>query len=132
MDEIGTFGVRRPADKEELLQRLVDRESGAFPTMRDALVFAAALGWRRQMRIPFRESAGTIEYATLINRFGTEDLLMVMSFAETGDAQVLGANRLADRITIFEEFANGGLQKLDVLPDGAPGNLSGLLEAVDG
>lgn len=117
MHETGTFGVRRPADKEELLQRLVDRESGAFPTMRDALVFAAALGWNLKSRIPFQESAGTIEYATLINRFGTEDLINVLAYAEAHDPNILGDQYLRDRILIFEEFANGGLIHLSDGPD---------------
>lgn len=113
MTDPGGASVRRPADKSELMDSmLAAAPGGAFKTYRDAMVFAAALGLQRGRKSPFEASSGPIEFATMINRYGAEDLIDVIAFADTGDVDVLGQDRLPERLRIFEAYANGGLEVL--------------------
>jgi dnd system-associated protein 4 len=109
----GPRAVRRSSDKEELLRRLTDGTS-PFPTYRDALVFAAALGWNQRRRVPLKNAGGEpIRWATMTNRLGTEDVVDMVAAAHSGDPQILTAPRVNERISIFEEYANGGLEYLE-------------------
>lgn len=111
--EGGPRAVRRSTDKEELLKQLADKDS-PFPTYRDALVFAAALGWHQKRRVPLKNTGGEpIRWSTMTNRLGTEDLVDMLAAAATKDPQVLTAPRINERISIFEEYANGGLEYLE-------------------
>lgn len=105
----GFRDVRRPREMSDLLGELTDG-GHPFPTMRDALVFAASLGWARDKRVPFENSAEPIRWGTMTNRLGTEDLVNMLATAATEDPEVLAAGRESERLEIFEEYANGGLQ----------------------
>ena len=110
--DAGPQVVKRAADKDDVLKDLVDRGS-PFPTYRDALVFAAALGWHQKRRVPLGKAAGEpIRWSTMTNRLGTEDLVDMIATAASDDPQILTAPRLSERIKIFEEYSNGGLEYL--------------------
>lgn len=111
--DAGAQVVRRAADKDTVLKDLVDRGS-PFPTYRDALVFAAALGWHQKRRNELKDQATgePIRWSTMTNRLGTEDLVDMIAAAASDDPQILTAPRLNERIRIFEEYANGGLEYL--------------------
>lgn len=99
--------VRRPKDKEELLTTLVD-DDGPFTTFREALVFAAALGVASQRRVPFDQTSEAIPWEVFGN---TAAPTMDMIAAVTSDEiDILADDRIDDRMTIFEEYANGGLE----------------------
>jgi dnd system-associated protein 4 len=82
-----------------------------FPYYRDSLLFAAAVGFRQGMRVPFQDAAGDpIRYETLTAPGYSEALVnMIAINAEPGDPEILDDARLEERIKIFEEYANGGL-----------------------
>jgi dnd system-associated protein 4 len=105
--------VRRPSDKEEVLSILTAKENGSAPVfrqLRDAMVFAAALGWSKQRRAPFNKSGEPIRWDVASNRRGTELLVNLLAIASSpDDAEILGDDRFDDRILIFEEYVNGGL-----------------------
>src|ERR1035441_3584349 len=63
--KMATRRVRRPKDKEKLVQRLVD-EDKVFETYRDTLAFAAALGYAKSTRTAFELSPGRFEERLLI------------------------------------------------------------------
>lgn len=103
--------VRRPSDKHDVLDEL--SQDGPFETRRDVLVFAAALGFSRRRRVPFDSSDEPIRWDTMSNRLGTEVLVNMLSAATAAeDPQVLEDDRFVERILIFEEYANGGLEIL--------------------
>lgn len=110
----GFRDVRRPREMSDLLSELTDG-GRPFPTMRDALVFAAALGWARGKRVPFENSAEPIRWGTMTNRYGTEDLVNMLATSATKDPEILAAGRESERLQIFEEYANGGLQVIEHL-----------------
>lgn len=106
--------VRRPKDKEELIQRLVGGPDGPFGEIRDALTFAAALGFKEGRRVEFTGSGGDIRWETFKNRRGTEVLVGMVAVADR-DRDVVSENRFAEQIGVFEAYANGGLEFLQEL-----------------
>ena len=104
--------VRRPSDKQDVLDEL-SGEDGPFEALRDVIVFAAALGFSRGRTVPFDATGEPIRWDTMCNRRGTEVLVNMLSAATAADdPQVLEDSRFEERILVFEEYANGGLEIL--------------------
>lgn len=102
--------LNRPKDKDDLLQQLT--EQGPFHEYRDVLVFAAALGWYEGRRVPLGAKGEPIRWEVATNRRGTETLANMIGAAETGDPEIVSPAKFEERLTIFEEYANGGLERL--------------------
>ncbi|WP_091115475.1 DNA phosphorothioation-associated protein 4 [Geodermatophilus dictyosporus] len=104
--------IRRPKQHERLLQEL--RDEAGFPTFRDGLLFAAALGVRHERREPFTETAGDpIRYETLtVPAFAEAFVSMLAANEVPDDPEVMDDRRLEERVRIFEEYAHGGLSYL--------------------
>jgi dnd system-associated protein 4 len=103
--------VRRPKDKEQLFQNLVQDE-GIFDIYAHLLTFAAALGFSRNRREPFEHSGEPIAWEVFLNA-GHESFVNAIAAVRTGDLEILSYDRLADRLAVFEEYANGGLIELE-------------------
>lgn len=100
---------RRPAAHEQLLNELTGKD-GPFRAMVDALMFAAALGRRKDRRDPFEKAGEPIRLALMDGRQYGDVLIDMIAAAEAqDDPKILADERLAERIRIFEEYANGGL-----------------------
>lgn len=100
---------RRPAEHEQLLNELTGKD-GPFRAMVDAMMFAAALGRRKQRREPFEKAGEPIRLALMEGRQYGDVLIDMISTTEVkDDPKILADERLAERIRIFEEYANGGL-----------------------
>ncbi|OUL23378.1 dnd system-associated protein 4 [Nostoc sp. T09] len=107
--------IRVAKDKAELVKSLVASKetTGPFQTYVEVMIFAAALGAKHKKRVPLeviskdlsplRQEYFTSSFAVLIN---------LLSITETEDIKILGEDDMADeqRIHIFEEYANGGLE----------------------
>lgn len=103
--------VRRPERHEVLIQRL--RNDAGFPAMRDVMLFAAGVGFAQARRVPFDKSGEPIRYEILTGDAMAEPFVsMLAAVTNEGDPEILDTNRLPERITIFEEYANGGLEYL--------------------
>ncbi|GGP94904.1 hypothetical protein GCM10010266_17580 [Streptomyces griseomycini] len=103
---------RRPAEHEQLLSLLTGKD-GPFRANYEALLFAASLGRRKERRVPFEKSGEGIRYALVENREYGDVLIDLIAAAEVPeDAKILADDRLAERLRIFEEYANGGLHCL--------------------
>jgi len=76
------------------------------------LVFAAAVGWYEKNSVPLGVKDEPIRWETATNRRGTEALVDMIAVAETGDPEILAADRFDERLGIFEGYANGGLEIL--------------------
>ncbi|OBC03474.1 hypothetical protein A5784_14805 [Mycobacterium sp. 852013-50091_SCH5140682] len=83
-----------------------------FPTYRDILLFAAAIGFHQQRRVPFTASSGDpIRYEVLTTPGFSDTLInMIAANVVSDDPEIMDGTRLEERIKIFEEFANGGLE----------------------
>ena len=106
---LGDVRVRRPHQHEALLIEL--RDDAAFATFRDILLFAAAVGAHVKRRVPFTSSGEPIRYETLKEPAFSETLINMIAASEiAGDPEILDSTRASERVRIFEEYANGGLE----------------------
>ena len=122
--------VRRPAEFEEMLSEL--RDAGIFPTFKDALVFAAALGFRRGNRKSFQKSSEPIDLGVFSGTYD-QTIMSIIAIEETGDPKLLAPSDEAEekRILIFQEYANGGLEIMKrEISDGKQGWREGLLSLI--
>lgn len=101
--------VRRPQTHERLVLEMGD---AGFGTFRDALLFAAALGASLGRRVPFSNAIGDpIRYETLTAPMFSAALVSMIAAVEVAaDPEIMDGLRLEERVRIFEEFANGGLE----------------------
>lgn len=103
--------VRRPKDKDELLDRIVDGDGNAFGARYEALTFCAALGYARESRIPFTDAGESIRWEQF-HSVGGGALSSMLAVASSDDPEIVAPERIEDRIRVFEEYANGGLEEL--------------------
>lgn len=111
--------IRIAKDKADLVQSLaqVNHNSGVFQTYADLMAFAAALGRRYQKRSPLETIAkepSPISLEIFASR-GYDLLIKLLAIAETEDPKIISAYETTaeeKRAIIFEEYANGGLEKL--------------------
>ncbi|MEU3551653.1 MULTISPECIES: hypothetical protein [Streptomyces] len=101
--------ARRPQQHEALMIEL--RDEAGFPTYRDILLFAAALGFRHDRHAALTAPhSDRIRYEVLTAPAFSEALInMIATNVITGDPEIMDAARLEQRIHIFETYANGGL-----------------------
>ena len=104
----GDIRVRRPQQYEALMLEL--RQEAAFATFRDTLLFAAAVGAHIQRRVPFTSSGEPIRYETLKEPMFSETLINMIAANEVDDPEIMDSTRASERVRIFEEYANGGLE----------------------
>jgi dnd system-associated protein 4 len=102
--------VRRPQQHEALMQEL--QTDGKFPTYRDILLLAAAIGYRQERRVAFSAASGDpIRYETMTAPAFSDTLInMIAVNVVYSDAEIMDGVRLEERVKIFEEYANGGLE----------------------
>lgn len=112
--------VRVAKDKAELVQALVDSKetTGPFLTYADVLAFAAALGAKRQKRVSLgtlsTKEPAPISLEIFASR-GYDWVIKLLAIAHTQETHILSPyDSIAEeqRVLIFEEYANGGLEIL--------------------
>jgi dnd system-associated protein 4 len=117
---MSTYRVRISRDKGDFVRSLVDFNDGEgpFQTYADAIAFAAALGARYNERIAIEFAArepNPIDVEIFISR-GYDPLIKLLAVNATDDPEILSIyspDAEARRVAIFEEYANGGLDRLD-------------------
>jgi dnd system-associated protein 4 len=101
--------VRRPMHHDGQLQLLMS-EMGPFETMRDALVFCAALGFSQNRREEFTQHTNPIAWGTMAgNQYFEQVLLMLTASTSKDSPEQLGDDAVRERVKTFEEYACGGL-----------------------
>lgn len=115
-----TGRIRVAKDKADLVKALTssDGGTGPFQTFADVIVFAAALGAKQKKRVPLGEiskrepSPIRIEYFASV---GNDVVIKLLGITETQDINILSIHEeeyATQRHSIFEEYANGGLEIL--------------------
>lgn len=106
-------------DKAELVKALKDGSdtNGPFLTYADVIAFAAALGAKRGKRIPVVEVSSNpdpIPQEHFISR-KYETLINLIAVADTKEPKILADDEDSEenRIRIFEEYANAGLEIME-------------------
>ncbi len=117
---MGASKIKIAKDKADLVKALsLSKETtGPFQTYADVMAFAAALGAKRKKRVPLGEVSKRdplpIGIEIFISR-GYDTMMKLLAIAETKDINIISPhdeNWEEERIAIFEEYANGGLEIL--------------------
>jgi dnd system-associated protein 4 len=112
--------IRVAKDKSELVRSLIASadNNSPFQTYADAILFAAVLGAKQNQRLPLGEISkkepGPISIEIFISR-GYDPVMKLIAIAATENINVISPDRAdfeQQRIHIFEEYANGGLEIL--------------------
>jgi len=111
--------IKIAKDKAQLVQDLVNYKdtTGPFQTYADVLVFAATLGAKYKKRVPLdsiSKEPAPINLEVFVTR-GYDLVLKMLAVAETQDVKILSNDEPENEeqlVLIFEEYANGGLTKL--------------------
>jgi len=125
--------IRVAQDKVGLIKDLTLQENsrGVFRYIVDLLTFSAALGFANGRRMELTEPAKSPDpiRQAVFQSHGYDTVLNMLAVADGKDASVLGANETAEdlRVTVFEEYANGGLEILKVELKGSTDYLQSIL-----
>lgn len=109
--------IKIAKDKADLVKALIasNEKTAPFETYVEVLVFAAALGAKYKKRVPLIDSAKDLSPLRQ-DYFASSFTLLInlLAFIENQNLNILSENEIADeqRIHIFEEYANGGLEIL--------------------
>lgn len=98
--------IRRPVDKEETIQAIIDDQP--FATMAAALLFSAAVGYASERRVAF-DKGHELLWEPFANA-GAGPFLDMLAAAVSDDKEILSTERENERVQLFEEYANGGLE----------------------
>ena len=113
--------VRRPSIHEEILERITSEGGNPFHNFYEALTFCAALGYVRERRETFEKSGEPIRWELFENNIdGADVLVSMLAGSATDEIEILGDEREDERMTIFEEYACGGLSVLKQALDSNP------------
>ena len=109
--------VRYPKDKADFVGKLVysdESKTAPFKQKSDVLAFAAALGLKKDRKTPLGNSFAEPIRLGVFEGQGYDILINLIALHEKEDPKLL-SNSPADvehRVSIFEEYANGGLEIL--------------------
>lgn len=109
--------VRYPKDKADFVGKLVysdESKTAPFKQKSDVLAFAAALGLKRDRRTPIGNTyAEPIRFGVFEGQ-GYDILVNLIALHEKEDPKLLSNSpeEVDHRVTIFEEYGNGGLEIL--------------------
>ena len=106
--------IRRPKDFEDFMNKLCKKGDGKtqiFSTLKDCLVFCAALGAKHDRKEPFSDTSEPI-MLHLFNGEYDKAFINALAIYDTKEAIIIDPTREDERIKIFEEFASGGLHIL--------------------
>ncbi|MGY6530954.1 MAG: DNA phosphorothioation-associated protein 4 [Cyanobacterium sp.] len=117
--------IRVDQSKASFVQSLIfnnDNPEGIFETYADIMAFAASVGKKYDCRLPLEHIAqepSPISFDVFISR-GYDLLINVLAITTMGNLDVFAEDENGeDKITIFEQYANGGLSYLQEQLTGA-------------
>jgi dnd system-associated protein 4 len=110
------------------MKRLAGDE-GPFSTLAQVLTFAAGLGYAEGRREQFTNSAEQIDF-DVFDRLGVGGLIDMLAATAYEDLSILGPDHADERLTVFEEFANGGLEVIQSRLAQSKADLDSLLSII--
>jgi len=131
----GIKRIHRASDKEDFIRAITSDQVGVFKEIWKLLLFAAQIGMsnnRRESLINIESGKG-IDQSTFGNCPSWPGIVYLLSLVETEQSELLSGTQEAEdsRITIFQEYANGGLSvMLDFFKD-RPLDLDGILAFIE-
>lgn len=126
--------VQRATDKEEMIKLLTQGPDAPFREIWRLMLFAAALGYRENRRIQLVhiDTGKGIDDRIFSNSPVWPGFLYLLALVCTSESDSLsGSNeRCEQRITFFEEYANGGLAILQEQLETSSYSLDALLHFI--
>jgi len=111
--------VRKPEKHTKTLNHL--KEEGVFSSFKDAMVFAAALGFSRKKLVAFDKSSEPIPLSVFRGEYDGAFMNMLALFEHRDSAYLEPEGDKFDaKIKLFEEYACGGLDIIEstiIAPD---------------
>jgi dnd system-associated protein 4 len=101
------------------MMRLSQGAESVFETYVELLCFSACLGYSRGSRVPFDATAEAVPWHIFENR-GKAAVVNLVAAVASDDFGIVGSDRFKDKLTVFEEYANGGLELLSQLIEKSP------------
>lgn len=132
---VGMKRIQRASDKEEIIKELMSEKVGVFKEIWKLLLFAAQVGVKNNNRLPLKaaDPGKGIDQTTFGNCPAWPGVLYLMTLAETQKSESLSGSADAEdeRVSVFQEYANGGLAILQDFFAGRPIDLDGLLAFIE-
>jgi dnd system-associated protein 4 len=108
--------IRIPKDKSEFIRQLLAADDGAGPfhLIVDVLAFASMLGAVKKNWVPLKEATKEPIRYDVLERQGYDTVVNLLAVFKTNDPGILADEdvKIDERATIFEGYANGGLEIL--------------------
>jgi dnd system-associated protein 4 len=131
----GPKRIMRSKDKSEIIDELMHDNIGVFREIWRLVLLAAQIGVKHGRREPLKspDSGSSIRQDIFGNCNAWPGILYLISLHETEDATLLAGDSDGDnkRITLFEEYANGGLAVLSEYFKANPLNTDSLLTYIE-
>jgi len=131
----GMKRIQRASDKEEIIKSLMSDQLGVFKEIWKLLLFASQVGIKNGKRELLKsvDSGKGIDQSTFGNCPSWPGILYLISLVESGATDCLCGSSDAedDRISVFQEYANGGLSILKDFFSDRPLDLDGLLAFIE-
>ncbi|MFT6862297.1 MAG: dnd system-associated protein 4 [Akkermansiaceae bacterium] len=131
----GTKRIHRAKDKEQIINALMSDNVGVFKEIWRLLLFAAQLGYHANRREPLAsvDTGKGIDQTTFGNCPSWPGVAYLMGLVENDSSDVLQGTAEAEdeRLTIFQEYANGGLSLIEEQFDGRLIDLDGLVDLIN-
>ena len=108
--------VNRSRKHEDMVQRLAIQQHpvtkrSLFLTIRELMCFAAMLGYSKGQREKLDRKVGVEDIAIQVFEANdSTDFIYLISLAEQKSLDAIKEENEDDAVTIFEEYANGGLE----------------------
>jgi len=131
----GMKRILRASDKEDIIKSLTSDQLGVFKEIWKLLLFASQVGVKNGRREPLKavDSGKGIDQSTFGNCPAWPGIIYLMALAESGNSRCLAGSSDEEeaRISLFQEYANGGLSILRDFFADRPVDLDGLLAFID-
>jgi dnd system-associated protein 4 len=131
----GMKRIHRASDKEEIIKSLMSDQLGVFREIWKLLLFASQVGMKNGKREPLKlvDTGKGIDQSTFGNCPSWPGLLYLIALAESGRSDCLCGSSEAEeeRISVFQEYTNGGLSILKDFFADRPLDLDGLLAFIE-
>ena len=127
--------IQRAQIKEELVKQLTSGEQACFTEIWRLVLFAAMLGFKTKRREPLgqKDSGKAMMESYFANCPAWPGVLYLLGLVETGSTAVMQSAEASENelLTIFEEYANGGLSYLEAHLRGRTPTLLSILDVIN-
>ncbi len=131
----GMKRIHRASDREQIIKELMSDKVGAFKEIWRLLLFAAQVGFAHGKRIPLKsiDPGKGIDQSTFGNSPSWPGLCYLMALVESDDSDALVGTAEAEeaRLSVFQEYANGGLGILQAFFSERPVDLDGWMNFLE-